>query len=491
MPLSDKISKKLRELPDKPGCYLMRDARGKIVYIGKATSLRKRVSSYFRKSTLRRSPPKLRSLIHSIADFDFIVLASEEAATLTEGKLIKDYRPRYNTLFKDDKRFPLLRVDHHQPFPFFRVCRFQRDDGAEYFGPYTSSAAMKAALEFIEKHFGLRRCGTRHPGPQDHQHCLNDIIRFCSAPCLGKISEKDYHARIAEACAFLKGERPALLQIVRANMQDAATKQEFEKAAAWRDTLELLYAAIKKRRRAAIKPGNPSDASLLAVDSLRHILQLPRKPQLIEAYDVSNISGTHAVAGMVTAINGKPSPARYRRFRIKTVAKANDVAMLREAIARRFTRQQAEKSALPDLILIDGGLPQLRAAQSELARLCLALPVIGLAEKQEEIYQETNGKVNIITLPLSSPALSLLRRIRDEAHRFALTYHRHLRARRMRESLLDEIPGVGPERKRLLMRAFGSFARLSRASEAEIASVPGIGPVLARQIYAYSHAGPE
>ncbi len=483
MPLPDNIRQKLRALPDKPGCYLMRDARGKIVYIGKAASLRKRVVSYFRPGTLRRSPPKLRSLIHSIADFDWIVQASEEAAALTEGQLIKDYRPRYNTLFKDDKRFPLLRIDLRQPFPFFRLCRIQRNDGAEYFGPYTSSAAMRAALEFLEKRFGLRRCTVPTPGPQDHKHCLNDIIRFCSAPCLGKISAAEYLQRAEEACAFLRGERPALLESVRDNMLAAARARDYEKAAAWRDTLELLYTAIRRRRRQATTVKPAADAGAAGMEALRALLGMKSQPRLIEAYDISNISGTHAVGSLVAAVEGKPAPARYRRYRIKTVMAANDVAMLGEVIRRRGTRLLQENGPQPDLLLIDGGLPQLRAARAELDRLGLAqLPAIGLAKQYEEIYTETAAGVKILTLPSDSPALLLLRRLRDEAHRFALTYHRRLRARRIRESQLDDIPGIGPQRKQLLIGFFGSFARLARASAEEIAAVPGIGPELARQI---------
>ena len=182
MPIPNNIRLKLRDLPDRPGCYLMRDARGQIVYIGKAASLRKRVASYFRPGTLRRSPPKLRSLIHSIADFEWIVQASEEAAALTEGRLIKDYRPRYNTSFKDDKRFLMLRLDRAPPFPRLQAVRLKREDGADYFGPYASSRAARACIEYVEKRFGLRRCRPVAPSPADHEHCLDDIVRFCSAP---------------------------------------------------------------------------------------------------------------------------------------------------------------------------------------------------------------------------------------------------------------------------------------------------------------------
>jgi excinuclease ABC subunit C len=484
MPLSPDIRRKLQELPDKPGCYIMRDARGQIIYIGKAASLRKRVASYFRPGTLRRSPPKLRSLIHSIADFEYIVQPSEEAAALTEGRLIKDYRPRYNTLFKDDKRFPLLRIDLSLPFPFFRMCRIRRDDGAEYFGPYTSGAAMRATLEFLEKHFGLRRCTVATPGPSDHKHCLNDIIRFCSAPCLNKITSDEYRRRAVEACACLRGERPSILQLIRDNMLAAADVRDYEKAATWRDILELLCAAGRRHRRLATTVKPAVDAGIAGVEALRDLLGLDHSPYLIEAYDISNISGTHAVGSLVAAVAGRPAPSRYRRFRIKTVMAANDVAMLSEVIHRRGLRLAQEPGPRPDLFLIDGGLPQLRAVRATLDRLGLSeLPAIGLAEQYEEIYTETAAGVKVYALPSDSPALLMLRRLRDEAHRFALTYHRRLRAQRIRESQLDDIPGIGPQRKQALFKTFGSFMRLTRATPEEIAAVPGIGPELALQIH--------
>ena len=213
------IKRKLRELPDKPGCYLMRDRHGRIIYVGKAASLRHRVRSYFHRATLNRVNPKIRGLVKSIADLDIIVLRSEADAILTEGKLIKDYHPRYNTLFKDDKRFPLLRIERNQPFPRIRLCRFQRNDSAAYFGPYTSSAAARAALEFVEKHYGLRKCTTLIPGAINHKHCINDIVRFCAAPCIGKTTPEEYRERVEQACAFLRGERPAVFKEMQAAME--------------------------------------------------------------------------------------------------------------------------------------------------------------------------------------------------------------------------------------------------------------------------------
>ncbi len=477
--LPDIIKRKLRELPDKPGCYLMRDRNGRIIYVGKAASLRHRVRSYFHRATLNRADPKIRGLVKSIADLDIIILHSEADAILTEGKLIKDYRPRYNTLLKDDKRFPLLRIDRNQPFPRIRLCRFQRNDGAVYFGPYTSSPAARAALEFVEKHFGLRKCTPLIPGPSHHTHCINDIVRFCAAPCIGKTTPEEYRRRVAEACAFLSGERPSVLKEMQAAMEAAAQALNFEKAAALRDTMRLLYLAVKQRAHIGRSSGRETETAQAGIRDLGALLGLARPPHLIEGYDISNISGTLAVGSLVAAVDGVPKPARYRQFRIKTLQTADDSRMMAEVIRRRFTRMQVEKAAMPDLVLVDGGLIQMHAAQAELKTLGLEdIPVAGLAKRFETIFFDRR----VISLPADSPALKVLQRLRDEAHRFALAYHHKLRARRIRESLLDDVPGIGETRKQALLRHFGSIARLAQAPEQAIAALPGVGPALARLI---------
>ena len=482
MSLSDKVKAKLQQLPSKPGVYLMRDRRGRIIYVGKAASLRSRVQSYFRKGTLRSAPPKLRGLIHSIDDFDFVVVRTEAEATLTEGRMIKDYRPRYNVDFRDDKRFLLLRVNTTEPFPRFDLCRIQKNDGSLYFGPYASSQAARAALEFMDKRFGLRRCKPREPGPADHKHCLNDIVRYCSAPCIARITRTEYLQRVEEACAFLRGERPDVLQEIRAAMEEEARHRRFEKAAALRDTLLMLQRLIKERTRARKTLEVKSAEARAGVEELQQVLRLDRPPRVIEAYDISNISGTHAVGSMVCAVDGVPHKNRYRLFRIKTVTGSDDPAMMAEVIRRRYTRTAAGEAPLPDLVLVDGGITQLRAARAELDRLGLhALPAAGLAKQFEEIHQVD---ASTLRLPLDSNALKVLRQLRDEAHRFALTYHRRLRLRRIRESVLDEIRGLGERRKAALLQHFGSVARLRKASAEAIAAVPGIGPAMARDIRA-------
>ena len=479
MKISDKLEKKLRDLPDLPGCYMMRDRQGRIIYVGKAVSLRKRVRSYFRDASRRSGSPKLRGLVRSIDDLDYMVVRNEAEAVLTEGRLIKDYKPRYNVSFKDDKRFLLLRVETHAPLPVFRLRRIRREDKAVYFGPYASSAAARATLDFVEKRFGLRKCRPQVPDEETWRHCLNDVIRYCSAPCVGKISVKEYGEKVEEACAFLCGERPLYLKELRAAMEEESASLNFERAAALRDTLLLLEQVVRRKARIASTPEMKKQDARAGVVELKKVLGLKHVPHVIEAYDVSNISGTFSVAGMVCAIDGIPQRNRYRRFRIKTVCGSDDPAMMAEVVRRRFSGEGP--GPVPDLVLVDGGAAQLGAARSELVKLGLdQVPLAGLAKRFEEIYRE--DKRTPIRLPGSSNALKVLQRLRDEAHRFALTYHRRLRNQRIHESVLDEIPGIGGKRKELLFRHFGSVSRLRRASEARISDVPGIGPKMARII---------
>ena len=475
----DVIRRKLKELPDAPGVYLMRGRDGSIIYVGKAASLRKRVQSYFRDSTWRKADPKIRGLIRSIADFDVLSLKSEAEAVLTEGRLIKEYKPRYNSLFKDDKRFPLLRVDLNRPFPRMELCRIQKNDGALYFGPYTSGLAARAALEFVERRFGLRRCRPAVPDADTYTHCHDDIIRHCSAPCIGRVTPEEYMERVRTACAFLRGERPEFLKEVRLQMETAAAERRYEDAAALRDMLFLLHQAVKERALVRRTGRMLRDDTGAGLRELAEALGLEQPPRVIECFDISNISGTCAVAGMVAAVDGLPAPQRYRRFRIKTVEGSDDPRMMAEAVRRRYGRLQAEGGSLPDLLVVDGGITQLRAARAALADLKIGIPAVGLAKRHEEIVRD--GRPNLL-LPHDSRALRVITGLRDEAHRFAISYHRRLRSERIRASALDEIETIGSKKKEILLRYFGSFERLRRAGLEELCAVPGIGPKTAERI---------
>ena len=476
----ENIRTKLKNLPDKPGVYLMRGREGAIIYVGKAASLRKRVQSYFRESTLRKAEPKVRGLIRSITDFDVLVLKSEAEALLTEGKLIKEYKPRYNTMFKDDKRFPLLRVYLNKPFPKFELCRIRKSDAGTYFGPYTSGLAARAALEFVEKRFGIRQCRPTRPDADTYKHCNNDIIRDCAAPCIGQVTPDEYRERVETACAFLRGERPEFIREIRAQMKEASAEQRFEDAAALRDMMLLLHRAVKERALVRKTDKMKTSEAKAGIKELGEQLGLKKPPRVIECFDISNISGTYAVASMVAAVDGVPTPQRYRRFRIKTVEGSDDPRMMAEAVKRRYSRLQKESSAFPDLLVVDGGITQLRAAREVLIELGINLPSVGLAKQFEELVRDDKPTLR---LPKDSVARAVVTGLRDEAHRFAISYHRTLRNRRIRESALDEIPTIGKKTKERLLNHFGSFVRLRKVSLKELQAAPGIGPKTASLIH--------
>ena len=479
--MNDVLREKLKHLPEKPGCYLYRDRAGKIIYVGKAVNLRRRVQSYFRASTLRKAPPKLRSLVHHVEDLEIRIVRTEAEALLTESHLIKTYRPRFNILLRDDKRYLALKANPNQSFPRFTTCRIMRDDGARYFGPFPSSTEVRTALDFTEKRFGLRKCGSLCPCEEDHKHCLADIIRFCTAPCLGRISEADYRERFEEACAFLRGERPAILEEVHAAMLEAAEKQAFERAAQLRDTWLALKAFTREQAKIRVQPTLPKPDASEGLADLANYLGLPTPPHCIECFDISHLMGTHTVASMVTAIDGIPDRRRYRRFRIRTVTNDDPHAMA-EVIRRRYTRLKAEGGPYPDLILCDGAQLQVQAARDVLRELDLyeQIPIAGLNEHFEEIVLG-EGRPNLI-LSRDTKALQILMRLRDEAHRFAITFNRSLRLRAMKTSILDELPGIGAHRKEQLLKTFGSVRRLANADIHAIAQLPGISLAMAQTI---------
>ncbi len=481
MEINEKVKARLAELPAVPGCYLMRDLQGRLIYVGKAVSLKDRVSSYFRDSTFSTTTPIRRDLIHAVADLEWIQTRTEAEALLLESKLIKDYKPRFNIALRDDKRFMMVRIHLGHPFPRFEICRFKRQDEFTYFGPYVSATSAREAVDFAERHFGIRVCLPLRPGEDDFLHCLADIIRHCSAPCVGRISQAAYRTRVEEACAFLRGERPALVEEVRASMVAASQACDYERAATLRDTLRHLETAIRQRRLLTGDSARLAEHAQSGVQSLRAALGLPRPPRLIECVDISTISGSHSVAGLVCAVDGVPRKNRYRRYRIRTVEGVNDPAMMKEVVARHLADIRDGSCPPPDLLLLDGGPTQLAAARAALAEGGMAgLPTAALAKRFEEIYTDPGAPP--VRLPMESPALTMLRRLRDEAHRFAIAYNRLLRARCIRESVLDDIPGIGPSKKKALLTAFGSVRRLAAAPESAVAQVSGIGPMLARTI---------
>ena len=500
---------RLHEVPHKPGVYLMRDRLNRVIYVGKARDLRKRLAQYFTPARSRLADLKTRALLDSVWDFTLHTVRSDAEAVLLEGRLIKEYRPKYNISFRDDKNFLQLKVNLDDPFPKFTLVRLKKNDGARYYGPYAHSGALRATLEILKRKYGLRSCRPRVPDEKDYRHCHDDIIKNCSAPCIGKISEADYRARVLEACKFLEGRSKDVPEELEQEMQTAAAKQDFEKAAALRDLITALRRTAAKSRRFlrgdALPRAKDPESDLR---ELGEALELPRPPALMECFDISNITNTHVVASMVRFKDGVPDRSSYRRYRIKTVQGQDDCASMAEVVRRRyarlleaaraahpeaaeFTQEEAGDAVarlempvadrIPDLIIVDGGRGQLSSAIGELRRLGLrGQPIIGLAKEREEIYFPNDPQP--LRLPHECGALKLLQRIRDEAHRVANGYHQLLMKRRISESRLDDVEGVNKSRKQALLRVFGSVERVRRADCEEIASVPGIGRKLAEQI---------
>lgn len=485
------LSEKVHELPHKPGVYLFRDRLNRVIYVGKARDLHRRVSQYFQASRKATADLKTRALIEGIWDIDVHVVRSEAESILLEGRLIKEYRPKYNVSFRDDKRFLLVRVNLSDPYPRFTLTRVKKDDGARYFGPFAHSGALRSTLELIKKRFGLRSCRPLEPGERDYRHCLDHIIRRCSAPCVGKVTREEYRERVLAACEFLDGQSRQMADELRREMRAAADRLDFERAAALRNLLADIETTTKPMRR-FVREEPTTVVPERDIMDLKAALSLPELPLHMECFDISNISTTHKVASMVVFRDGRADRSQYRRYRIRTVEGQDDFASMREVVYRRYRRvlevgeggspewpvgpdgRQQLPVGFPDLIVIDGGKGHLGSAMDSLRQLGIrGAPIIGLAKENEEIYLP--GRSDPLLLPRDSGALRLLQRIRDEAHRFANSYHQLLLKRRMSESVLDECPGVSASKKAALLRSFGSVARIRKATAVEIASVPGIG----------------
>lgn len=562
--MTEHIRKKLSQVPHKPGVYLHKDRFGTVIYVGKARDLRKRVSQYFHPSRRMGWDLKFNALVEAIHDFDVHVVKSEPEALLLEGKLIKEFHPRYNISFRDDKRFLMVKINLNDPIPNFAFARIRKDDGARYYGPFTNSGAARNTLALVRRQFNLRGCRVFTPGEADYKHCLYAHLKYCTAPCIGNVTREQYLEQVKAACDFLDGQCREMKDQLEVEMRKAAVAQDYEKAADYRDLIKDLERTTKKEKSFERVPYNlplsiNPESDLV---ELAKILGLASPPHRIEGFDISNISGTFKVASLVSFKNGRPDRANYRRFKIKSVEGQDDFASMAEVIRRRYTRlleesrgcvrenaanpamvsrpqprdeggeaipQELQKlvdetsarvrrgktreqeqrrkgekgngaqqqvssapvplfsSAFPDLILIDGGKGQLNAACAELAKLGLEkLPVIGLAKEFEEIYRP--GESQPLRLGLDHPAVKLLQRVRDESHRVANSYNAQLRIRKISESILDDFPGIGQQRKAALLKKFGSVQRLRAATTEQLAEVPGFGGRAAAELKAFLEA---
>ena len=371
MSVAEHIRKKIASLPHKPGIYLMRDRFGTVIYVGKARDLRKRVSHYFQPSRRLGWDLKFQALIEAIHDFDFHVVRSEPEALLLEGKLIKEFHPRYNVSFRDDKRFLLLKVNLNDPIPRFTLTRLKQDDGARYFGPFPSAGALRSTLSLVRRQFHLRGCRPLTPNERDYKHCLYAHLRYCTAPCIANVTRDQYLDQVSAACDFLEGQCEEMQDQLAVEMQKAAAAQDYEKAAQLRDMLADLRRTTKKVNRFERVPYSLPQAIDPERDlaELGQVLGLPGPPERIEGFDISNISGTFKVASLVSFRHGRPDRANYRKFRIKTVEGQDDFASVAEVVRRRYTRVlnetkvQSPKSKVEEGLVIDASLAQAEPAK--------------------------------------------------------------------------------------------------------------------------------
>ena len=617
--ISEKLRKQLAALPARPGVYIMRNAAGEVIYVGKAARLRDRVRSYF--GSPRGLEPKTRALREQIDDFEYIVVSSPAEALLLEAALIKRHQPFFNIRLKDDKRYPYLKIDLQNPWPRVSITRRIENDGARYFGPYASAGSVRATLDLTKKLFPWRSC-TKEITGRDPRPCLDYYIKRCIAPCTAYCTKEEYDEVIQQVILFLEGKADDVLRRLRKQMDDAAERLEFERAAQLRDQIRAIERTVERQHVATTRnedadifglardgddacvqvffirgtqmigrdsfmlagvrdepdatvlanfllqyyegaqyipklvavPAEPEDRESIeelltekrgsrveiripargekrrlvdlaaenarealavarvrwladaskteqALEQLREELSLPELPRRIECYDNSNIQGASPVSSMVVFVDGRPAPNQYRRFRVKTVQGANDFATMQEVLRRRFGRHArtpeslqaaespgAEQSPadawdLPDLVIIDGGKGQLSAALEVMHELGVHhIPVVALAKRHEEIFVPDDDEP--IILPRGSEALFLVQRIRDEAHRFAITFHRQVRGKSTIQSALDTIPGIGPKRKKALLKKFGSVKAIREADVDEIAATVGFTRALAERVKA-------
>ena len=611
-----KIKEELKKLPHKPGVYLMRDADDTIMYVGKAVDLHKRVQSYFRTRIVGRGP-QIEQMVSLVARFEYIVTDSEMEALVLENNLIKENRPRYNTMLKDDKTYPFIKVTVSEEYPRILFSRLMKKDKARYFGPFPSADAVREAIELVNKLMGLRTCNRVLPRDiGTDRPCLNYHMGYCTAPCAaGKITKEEYGDRVEKAIDFLSGNYSAVIEDLTKKMEQASQEMRFEDAAKYRDRRnsvrvieqkqkmtdadmedrdiialakeeqdvvvqvffvregkiigrehyymkdqgvfddeaggssavlqnfvkqfyggtpfvprelllqekipdqDMIEKWLSERRGSRVHLFVPErgtnkrlmelasqNASLIlsqdkerlkreegrtigAVKEIAKLLDLP-KLQRMEAFDISNISGFANVGSMVVFEGGKPKRSDYRKFRIQTVAGPDDYACMKEVIERRFThglRKQDSFSKFPDLLLMDGGRGQVNIALQVLRELNISVPVCGMVK--DDNHRTRGLYYHNVELPIDtrSEGFQLITRIQDEAHRFAIEYHRSLRSKAQVHSTLDEIPGVGPARRKALMRHFASIEELREATPEKIAEVPEIPENQAKAIYEFFH----
>jgi excinuclease ABC subunit C len=500
--VTEKLEKKLKDLPKDPGVYFHKDAAGKIIYVGKAARLNNRVRQYFQKSRLR--DPKTDALVAEIADTDWMVVDSEMEALFLEAEMIRRYMPRYNILLRDDKALSYIRINYDDDYPTVSTTRRPLDDGARYYGPYFSTTAVRQALKLLRRIFPF---ATKKIGGQKRA-TLQFHLGLDPGLEEGKTSLEAYRANLRKLMMVLEGKRTAIVRQTEKEMKQASKAQDFETAAKLRNQLT----ALQNLSRQVIF----SDKEFLdiskdhALTELVDLLGLPTYPHRIEGYDISHMQGTDVVASMVVFTNGVSDKAQYRKFKTKKDHN-NDFYNMHETLRRRLSEKNLKQWGKPGLVLIDGGKGQLDAAiRARDEQGCEKLPFIGLAKREEQIViaknrsnvilsptvlQGLGGFVTesedfiLVNVPHSTNIVKLLQRIRDESHRFAVSYHSVLKVKRQTASLLDDIPGIGPATRKRLLRQFGSVRGVQAAGEGELAEA--LGPHKAEIVLRYLGPGPE
>jgi len=465
MALKNKIIvQKIKLLPRDPGVYIFRDKNRKIIYVGKAIKLKNRVSNYFQE---REHDAKTKKLIANIADLEYLTCDSEIEALILESELIKRYKPRYNIDWKDDKNYSYIKITN-EDYPRVFVVRDTNDASSRYFGPFVDTPALKKSLKLLRRIFPFCTCSK----PSD-QVCLYYHLHLCCGHGDKYQNSNEYQKTIRQLIKFLGGNRSKIILELTREMKKASKNQEFEQAAAIRDKLNYLdnlkFIPIEEQKR-----DTDQDRAL---KNLQNILGLENTPNRIECFDISNIYGHLPVGSMVVFSKGIPNKKDYRRFEVKTVNKIDDFAMLKETIGRRLANLGQSKDSsfneAPDVIIIDGGKGQLSTIVNSFQKRYPLINFASLAKKNEELYIVFDNKMERICLPQDSSTLYLLQRIRDEAHRFAISYHRNLRSKEITVSILDSIPGIGPRSKKDLIKAFGTIEEIKKASILDLTLVIG------------------
>jgi excinuclease ABC subunit C len=476
MPIN--LEEKVRCLPDKPGVYVFHDEDDKVLYVGKAKSLKKRVSSYFRHKGF--ASPRLRKLVQLTKDISFIRTETEAEAFIVEARLIKHYQPFFNIELKMGERYPCIKITN-ELFPRVVITRHKENDGSIYMGPDTRVKELRQILRLMERYFPLRTCSLNlKEKAVQSRPCLRYNLGKCLAPCAGLCTPKEYQELVDDVILLLRGQASALVESLRKKMDEAASSLAFEKAALYRDAIKAIWRLSRQQVSFTLK--DPIDKEIWeAIESLQDLLGLSSPLWRIEGCDISHLSGKEAYGVIVVFEQGLPNPSLYRRYNIKTVKGIDDFRSIEEIVKRHYSSSLKRNQPLPQLLLIDGGAQQLSFAMHALAELNINdIAVVALAEKEEDLYIPNSSLP--IKLPLDDPGLNLLRRVRDEAHRFALSSHNSKFNKRYKRSALEDIPGVGKRRAAALLAHFGSVAHIATKTPEELEKVNNIGPKMARQI---------